>query len=291
MAGFVLFALCLLPVGRVRADAVAAKPYIAFGANLSASQKQTVMDLLAVTQEELADYETITVTNAEEHEYLDSYLDKSVIGTRALSSVKVEESEDSGVSVETFNINYCTEEMYTNALVTAGITDARVTVAAPFEISGTAALVGAMKAYGVMTGEEVDSESADAATNELVVTGELADSVGSEEATEIVAMLKDKVISGELSSEEEIQEALEEVSGEFDVTLTEQQKTDLTKLMQKISELDLDVETLQKQAETIYDKLKELDINMETAKSWWGKIADFFSSLFEKIADFFKNLF
>ena len=61
-------------------------------------------------------------TNAEEHKYLDTYLDKSVIGTRALSSVKIEEADaGAGITVETHNISFCTEEMYTNALVTAGI--------------------------------------------------------------------------------------------------------------------------------------------------------------------------
>ena len=39
--------------------------------------------------------------------------------------------------------------MYENALTTAGVTDATVTVAGPFNITGTAALVGAMNAYEV----------------------------------------------------------------------------------------------------------------------------------------------
>ena len=76
----------------------------------------------------------------------------------------IEEADaGSGIEVETHNISFCSKEMYTNALVTAGISDAKVTVAGPFPISGTAALVGAMKAYGEMTGEGVDEASSDAA--------------------------------------------------------------------------------------------------------------------------------
>ena len=76
------------------------------------------------------------MTNQDEHKNLDSYLDKSVIGTKALSSVKIEEADaGSGVTVTTHNISFVTEEMYTNALVTAGINDATVTVAAPFKDS------------------------------------------------------------------------------------------------------------------------------------------------------------
>ena len=66
-----------------------------------------------------------------------------------------------------------------------------MTVAGPFPISGTAALVGAMKAYGEMTGEGVDEASSDAATNELVATSELANDIGKEKAAQLVALLKD----------------------------------------------------------------------------------------------------
>lgn len=292
VAGVLALAAVLVTGTASQADSVEVKPYLAFGADLTSSQKNTVMGLLGVTSAELADYETVEVTNAEEHKYLDTYLDKSVIGTRALSSVKIEEADaGAGITVETHNISFCTEEMYTNALVTAGISDAIVTVAGPFEISGTAALVGAMKAYGTMTGEEIDSESADAATNELVLTGELGDSVGKEEAAQLVALVKNKVLEGDLSSAEDITEAVEEAAEELKVSLTEEQKADLTKLMQKIGSLDLDIDNLKSQAQGIYDKLKDMDIDLSEAKGILAKIGDFFKNLFEGIINFFKNLF
>ena len=68
--------------------------------------------------------------------------------------------------------------MYCNALVTAGLSDAKVTVVGPFDISGTSALVGAMKAYSVMTGEEISEKTMDTATDELVTTAEVAKNVG-----------------------------------------------------------------------------------------------------------------
>ncbi len=290
--GLLVLTAVLLTGTSSRADSVEVRPYLAFGADLTGSQKNEVMKLLGVTAKELADYETVEVTNAEEHKYLDTYLDKSVIGTRALSSVKIEEADaGAGITVETHNISFCTEEMYTNALVTAGISDAVVTVAGPFEISGTAALVGAMKAYGTMTGEEIDSESADAATNELVLTGQLGESVGREEAAQLVALVKNKVLEGDLSSAEEITEAVEEASEELKVSLTEDQKAELTKLMQKIGSLDLDIDNLKSQAQGIYDKLKDMDIDLSEAKGVLAKIGDFFKELFKGIMDFFKGLF
>ena len=133
----------------VKADSVDQK-YLALGADLTVSQKKKVLELLDL--DDNSDYKVITVTNKDEHEYLDSYLSSRVIGTRALSSVTVEQKDDgNGVNVTTQNISYCTSGMYRNALITAGIKNADVKVAGPFKISGTAALVGVMKAYEEMT--------------------------------------------------------------------------------------------------------------------------------------------
>lgn len=292
MAGVLSLALALLPASFVNADTVDVKPYISFGADLTDEQKNTVLSLLEVTEDELADYEVIEVTNDDEHDYLDDYLSDSVIGTKALSSVKIEKVEEgTGISVVTKNITYCTSGMYTNALITAGITDAKVTVAGPFNLSGTAALVGAMKAYSTMTGEELNEANADAATNELVLTGELGQEIGSEKAEELVALAKQKVLDGDLQSFEDVKEAVEESAGELGVTLTEEQSQKLAKLLDKINDLDLDVDKLKQQAEDVYNKLRDLDIDIDEAKGFFEKIIAFFAELAEKLVDWLGGLF
>ena len=156
----VIMASCSMPVYADREDAKLDVPYISLGADLNAQEKASVLELLGVSEKDLEDYTVATVTNKDEHNYLDSYLDKSVIGSRALSSVLVEGKEDgNGIHVTTKNITYCTPGMYENALATAGIKDADIVVAGPFKISGTAALVGAIKSYENMTGEEVKEEN------------------------------------------------------------------------------------------------------------------------------------
>ena len=143
-------------------------PFVALGADLKADEREVVLSLLDIDEDDLKDYKTVEITNADEHQYLGDYLSADIIGKRALSSVLiVKQEEGSGIGVDTKNISYCTPGMYCNALITAGITDAEVVVAGPFKITGTAALVGAMKAYSVMTGEEISKESMDAATNEI----------------------------------------------------------------------------------------------------------------------------
>ena len=291
-AGVLALTMCLVPMKPTEADSVSVKPFIAFGADLSAKEKKEVLRQFGLTEDELADYETIEVTNKEEHEYLDEYLASRVIGTRALSSVMIEEADaGSGIQVETHNISFCSKEMYTNALVTAGISDATVTVAGPFQISGTAALVGAMKAYGEMTGEDVGLEQSDAATNELVLTSELGDSIGKEEAAQFVALLKDKVVSEDLSSEEDIRGAIEEAEDELNLQISDNMKTKMVGLMQKINGLDLDLDSLKDQAQGVYDKLKDMGIDLDDAEGVWEKICSFFAMIWEAIVGFFKSLF
>ena len=114
--------------------------YIAFGADLTVKEKAAVMKEFGITNADLSDYKVIEITNKEEHEYLGDYISSSVIGKRALSSVMVVKTEkDSGIAVDTKNISYCTSGMYCNALVTAGLEDAQVTVVGPFNISGSSA--------------------------------------------------------------------------------------------------------------------------------------------------------
>ncbi|KAI4448591.1 hypothetical protein C823_003112 [Eubacterium plexicaudatum ASF492] len=265
------------------------KPYLALGANLNNEQKNTVLNLMGVDPANLDQYQVVTVTNEEEHRYLDAYLDASIIGTRALSSVViVKRDKGDGIHISTKNISYCTIGMYKNALATAGLEDADVIIAGPFPLSGTAALIGAMKAYADMEEAEIDTQSLDAAMNEIVVTGELNESLGDDVRTEeFIAYVKQKVVEGGLQSKEKIQEVLADACDKFEITLSEGEKESITALMEKIGSLDIDLDSLIEQAGSIYDSLKE----MESSGGFLSKIAAFFKDLLDAIVRFFENLF
>lgn len=289
MAATMVLALPMAGI-TAKADAVTdAEPedvYVSFGADLNDSERATVMDLLGIDEEDLEDFTVGEITNDEEHEYLGDYLDASVIGSRALSSVIVVIGEDGdGIEVETNNISYCTSGMYTNALITAGIENADVIVAGPFEITGTAALVGAMKAYAELTGEEISAESMDTAVNELVVTSQMAENVDSEKIEELIAYVKAEVVEAGLDDEESIREVIDEGAKQLGITLTQEEIDTIISLMKKISSLDLDVESMKKQAGELFDKLEEMGLDKEEAKNFFQKIIDaiteFFNSLFE----------
>lgn len=275
--------LCQNPV---LADGVEEKPYLSLGADLNQKEKATVLELLGVEENELDEYTVVTVTNQDEHEYLDNYLSASVIGSRALSSVLVEKTEKGdGIDVTTKNITYCTEGMYENALTTAGIEDADVVVAGPFNITGTAALVGAMNAYEDMTGETISEESKDAATNELVVTSELANELAdSEKAEQFLALIKEEVLSADIKDEEDINQVIEDCEKKMQIELTDEQRQQIAELMEKINGLDLDLDVLKQQASDIYDELSKLNINTE---GFFVKIQAALSQILEYLSNLF----
>ena len=279
--------MVLVPAG-ASADSVndsLSDTYVSLGANLSDSERATVLSLLGLTEDELQNCTVVQVTNQEEHEYLDAYLSSSVIGNRAISSVKVVNKDDgNGINVETHNITYCTETMYQNALATAGLEDADVTVAGPYNVSGTAGLIGAIKAYDTMTGKDTAEESVEAATQELVTTSELGESMGDQEsASTLVGAVKDKVVSEGLETEEEIRDAIEDTAEQMDITLTEDQIAKITALMDEIKNLDIDINALKEQANGLYDKLDSLDIDLSSAQGFFSRIGEFLSNLWDRI--------
>lgn len=265
------------------------KPVIALGADLSADQRATVLSLMGVTEEDLANYTVITITNADEHKYLDSYVDPAVIGTRALSSVMVTPAEAGhGVMVTTQNINYCTTGMYRNALLTAGVEDADIMVVGPSQISGTAGLIGAVKAYEQVSGEPISDETLDTAMNELVTTGELVTKSASDEEVEaLIAYIKAKLAAGELETEDDIRKAIKEGEQKFGVSLDESEEQQIVDFMLKIKKLGLDPNVLLDQAADLYSKFGDELLNKATDDGFLSGLGNIANS----IADFFKGLF
>ena len=297
-----------LPTEEEIADAIVAnenKPYLALGADLTDAQLQVVLDKMGIAKEDLGNYNVVYITNEEEHQYLDGYIDSSVIGTNALSCVMVKETDaGSGLRLTTVNINYCTINMYRNALITAGVENADILVVGPFPLSGTAALIGAMRAYEEMSGVTLDEEAQQIALAELVVTGDVVSSGNTAEEAdklqEVIDYIKAEVIAGDITDLEEIKEIIENAETQFDITLTDEQKQQIADLMQKIADLDIDPTKLLEQAGDLYDKYGEtvlaeakeiLDgiFTEEVKASLWESIKSFFSTLWNSIVDFFSG--
>lgn len=267
------------------------KPYLALGADLSDDQKNTVLSLMGIDPANLANYNVTYVTNAQEHQYLDSYVDSSKIGSKSWSSVViVKRKKGNGLNISTNNITYCTIGMYKNALTTAGITDADIIVAGPKPISGTAALVGIFEAYEAMTGEAVQDNVVDAALNELVVTGELEASIQGltdQEVEEFIAYIKSLIAEKGLTDEKSINEAIDEACDKYGVTLSDDERQKIVDLLLKITSLGIDLSGLVDYAASLYNSFK----NGGSSSGIMASIGNFFGNIFSAIGEFFKNLF
>lgn len=199
----------ILPVfNLVLADTIQA--VVSLGADLTIEQQKQMLDYMNVDRD---DINLVTVTNEEEAAYLKGTSAEDKIGTRAISSAYVEELEKGkGISVETYNITWVSEDMYANALVTAGVKDARVIAAAPFKVSGTAALTGIIKAFEEITGKKLDEDAKRVANEEMVVTGELGEELGDKKkASELVKRVKEEVVEKGITDREDIKRIILEI--------------------------------------------------------------------------------
>ena len=254
------------------------------GANLDENQIAAVYQLFNVKR---GDVKEMTVTNAEEREYLEGYVDESLIGTRSISCVYVELlAEGAGMDVTTSNITWCTPEMYISALATAGITDARIVVAAPFEVSGTAALTGVYKAYEDLTGKKLDDLAKAVSTQELTITGELANEIGEMDSTSIVNDLKMMLDETAQMTDEEIREQIIQIAATYNVTLTDNQINQLISLCRSLEGLDADA--LKSRVEEVQNTLKKVSEAKTQVVGFVErvkKVVTSVKSFFEKIGD------
>ena len=258
------------------------------GADITAEQKTAVYKTFGIDEGSVAE---LTVTNDEERKYLDGLVDESIIGTKSISCVYIEVlGEGEGLDVSVSNINWCTQEMYANALVTAGISDAKLIVTSPVEgISGTAALTGVYKAYEDITGEQLDEIAKLAGTQELVVTAELADQIGSYDAVVIVNELKKVLAETVKMSDDEVKAQIKTIAAENNISVSDGQVEQLLSLCRSLEKLDPDqlkakVEEMQdtvKKLAGAQEKLKEITASMQT---FFENVGQFLSNLFSKVS-------
>lgn len=277
--GSVLIALVMMFTMLFSTAAYAdSEDYISLGHDLTADEQAIVLDFLGV--DDLEGKNVNYVTNAEEYQYLGKYVNAAQIGNRALSSVLITNKMGKSIDVEIHNINYCTEDMYRNALATAGVSGVKVIVAGPFEISGTAALVGTIKAYEDMTGEDVTEEVIEACVDELVTTGEVGDEVGNLEAVEaIIAQVKQKLAENPDMTDDEIIEAIRQAAKDAGIELSDANVQGIKNMLSSLKGMDINWENVKQQSESILKNFENV-LNSDEAKGFFARIMAWFQSLF-----------
>ena len=282
----IFLAICLLlclsaPVPALAVTAGEAR--VVVGADLNDEQVNAVYSLFGLSR---GTVQELYVTNGEERSYLQGLVSEDVIGHNSISCVYIRTlPEGSGLAVTCSNITWCTEEMYKAALMTAGIYDAQVLVGAPFEVSGTAALTGIYKAYESITGTPLESAAKTAATDELVVTAQLADQISDIDAVSIVGEMKLILNETQSMDDSALRAQIASIAGQYGYTLDDDTVSRLASLCRTLEGLSTD--ELQSKVEQLQDTLSTFGQVSQELTSFGDRLMDFFGG----IADFFRGLF
>lgn len=268
-------------------DTTTAESFVCYGDDLNSKQFEKVMNLLGA---DLSKDQLIKVTIDDEKALLGSIISADKIGSRSLSSARVTlTGEGTGISVTTQNINWVTSSMYSSALATAGVDNARIVVAAPVEVSGTAALAGILKAYESAASTQLSDEAKAVAGSEMVLTGDLADMIGSDDAVELLAMVKNAIAEYHLDDYDSLRPYVEQGAKQLGVQLTEDQIDQITKLGVQIAKLDLDPEKLAGQLNGLVDNIQKIQKVQQSAGSIFTNIKTAVQGFFNWIGSWFKR--
>ena len=227
-----LCSACLVAgsVNPVMADAARV---VTLGADLTDAQKQTMMKYFNVSSDQV---QIMTITNQDEHNHLDNIAPQSQIGSRTLSCAYVKPTQSGGIKVRTANLNWVTGNMIATTLSTSGVKNCEVVAACPMEVSGTGALTGIQMAYEQASGKKLDETKTKLANEEMVVTGNLADQVGKNEATTVVNQSKMDVIQNNVQNADEIQNIVINVAEQNNVSVSQEEIDKIVSLLEKIAE-------------------------------------------------------
>ncbi|WP_020059399.1 DUF1002 domain-containing protein [Bacillus sp. 123MFChir2] len=265
------------------ADIIEGESIVTLGENLSEQQKQQLLQEMKAPK----DAQIITVSNAEEHKYLDGVVPNAQIGTKAISSSMITYTKKgSGLVVQAHNINWVTDAMYTNALITAGVKDANIYITAPFKVSGTAALTGLMKAYETAAKKEIPEEVKKVANEEMVQTAKLGDQIGNDKAVQLVAKVKEEIAKEQPKTTEDLRSLIKKIADQLGITLTDEQLDNLVTLFDKMKNLNIDWDQVSNQLNKAKEHVSAF-LGSEEGQGFLDKLKGVFSSFI----DFIKSLF
>lgn len=260
-----------------------ASKVVTLGADLTEAQKTQVLEFFNVDESQVL---ITTVNNKEERQYLEGLVSDAVIGTHTLSCCYINPTTEGGIQVKTANLNWVTDTMLANALVTAGVENCQVIATAPFEVSGTGALTGILKSYELASDEVLDEDKKEVATQEVVISAELTDDNTQDEVTDFINDLKTKVMNGDMSTDD-IMKLITDKADEYGVSLTEDQKTKLQEWLNQLQTLDYDVNKVKKSIDQLNDFLNSASDTISTTKqntsNAWQRFCHWVSNLFSSI--------
>ncbi|PKM76698.1 MAG: DUF1002 domain-containing protein [Firmicutes bacterium HGW-Firmicutes-15] len=254
---------------------------ISLGQDLTEDQKSQVVSYFE-TKTDLAKVRYVSVSNQEERRYLEGKIAESLIGTRAISCALVTGSaKGQGIDVQTHNINGVTPFMYANAANTAGIEDVQIFVEAPFEVSGTAALTGIIKAFELASGKALNETAKDIANQELAESSKLGEKIGQDNAGKIIYEVKKQVVQKKIADPALIRQIIVQVSADLNISLAEDDVNRIVGLMQNLNKVNINISQLNEQLDKLQKGIEDVRTQTDQAQGFFQKLVKFIRNLFQ----------
>lgn len=268
-------------IPKVNAEAIIDDTIVTLGESLSSAQQEWVLERV----EAPPNIDPIITTSADEDKYLGDAVPQAQRGGGMYSSARIKLTEGTGLNIKTENVTWVTEDMYANALVTAGVTDADIYITSPLRVTGTSALTGIMKAYdqtATETGIQLSDERKALAQEELAVTSEIGKTVGQEDVAGLMNEIKAAIANQKPESTVEIRDTVIQVLNQNNIQLSDNQLSQLTGLFENMQQANLDWGSI---SEGLKGAGQNVQAFLETEE-----VKGFFARLFEALSGFFKSL-
>lgn len=252
-AVIILMAMALL-ISTVAVSNSSAKStrIITIGETNSQAQKDELLDLFAAENGD----KIITVTFSDTVKAMDGIFDMSAFQPVAFSSTALTCRElGEGLDVTTNNIQLVTPGLYAMALVTAGIGDAELVVAAPAGISGVegmTALTGVFKTWDLAPCDSgnTNADRQRLALEELTLAVQIGTALGAagvpdgvQRATDVVLQTQKTIVTDQLRGTNAIANALTGAERQIGIAIPGQQRAELVKLLVRLAEEDINWST------------------------------------------------
>lgn len=285
VTGFTFPSVSLASTGDQGINEKLGLPIVVYGEALSNTQKSEVTELLEVNNHEQVD--EFTVTGQDLANYIGGNPNANMY-----SSVKIIHKDNGqGLNIEIVtpdNITEVTKEMYTNALLTAGVENAEVYVASSVKVSGHSALTGIYKAYDAK-GVKLDEGRMQVASEELDVATSIAEEQGIDQAkiSELLTEIKKAIAEQNPATREDIEQIVQEQLQALNIELSPEDRQRLVDLFEQMRNLNIDFDQVRNQLDDLTGNLQDL-INDE---GFWNNIQTAVRDFFRSLTNFISSLF
>lgn len=261
-------------------------PIVVYGEALSEKQKQEVRSLLDV--KDITKVKEIVVTGKD----LVTYISGDEHSNMYSSAKITRKDKGEGLVIKQVtpeNITEVTDEMYANALLTAGIQDAVVEVASPVKVSGHSALVGIYKAYDEADGTELNKDRTEVANEELNLATDLAKKEGldQDKVSELLTEIKKEIADQNPANKKDIEKIIDEKLKTLEIQLSPEDRQLLIDLFNKMRDLNINFDNVQSQLEELSTDIQKRIEEAVGDKGFLQSVSNFFKELFESIRNIF----